>query len=35
MNAGQDGFRGTSSKQKCDLVVGPLRVSECLVSWID
>src|SRR6202000_1218600 len=22
MNAGQDGFRGTSSKQKCDLGVG-------------
>ena len=35
MNAGQDGFRDPSSKQRCDLAVGPLSLSECLVSWID
>ena len=35
MNAGQDGFRDTSSKQQSDLVNGPLGLSECSVSWID
>jgi hypothetical protein len=37
MNAGQDGFRGTSSKQKCDLVVaitgiGVPRVMDRLIT---
>jgi hypothetical protein len=35
MNAGQDGFRDESSKQKNDLVGGPLENTEFLSSWID
>ena len=35
MNAGQDGFRDTSSKQQSDLNRGPLDPSDCLASWID
>jgi hypothetical protein len=35
MNAGQDGFRDKSSKQKGDLMEGPLENAEFLSSWID
>jgi hypothetical protein len=35
MNAGQDGFRDTSSKQKRDLMIGPQWLSECLAPWLD
>jgi len=35
MNAGQDGFRGTSSKQEGGQLRGPWGLSECPVSGID
>jgi hypothetical protein len=35
MNAGQDGFRDTGSKQRCDPREGPLSLSEGPESWID
>jgi hypothetical protein len=34
MNAGQDGFRDTSSKHCYDRQ-RPMDQAECLVSWID